>query len=162
MVWAMDCEIYQRIEKESSSDMFSKFSSYVTPRFIIEAAGMILWLKIDVRKKPSSFLHCVGVPMMRNLVLSALNFSLQFFIQRCVCTLFQVKIHISTVNMHMSTTTLWTRKTVILYKSLQVNPFLVCRSVLNSYTMNFSITFTDCIKGTLKGSLIINECSYIQ
>ena len=42
----------------------------------------IVCFKICVGNKTSSFLCCIGVPMMRHLVLSALSFNLLFVIQR--------------------------------------------------------------------------------
>ena len=62
---------------KNNNGMFSiylklKFSSNVIPRFKTEAAGVILRFRIFVGKKPSSFALCVVVPMIGNLVLSAL------------------------------------------------------------------------------------------
>ena len=45
-----------------------EFSSNLTPRFNTEVAGVVLRLEICVEKKPLSFLHCIGVPVMRNSV----------------------------------------------------------------------------------------------
>ena len=49
-----------------------RFSSNVSPKFNIEVDGMIILLMKCVGEKPSSFLRCVEVSMMRNSALSPL------------------------------------------------------------------------------------------